>query len=312
MNTSKYIWINKEFIKWEKANIHVASHTLHYGNGVFEGIRAYKTNNGLAIFRLKKHIKRLLDSAKITMMESPFSQKEIEKAIIKLIKKNALNENTYIRPILYYGDGNLGILPSECKVQLAILVWEWSKDSHTQGFKAGIKAKISSFRRNSANSTMSKAKAVANYLNSQMSKQEALDCGADVALLLDDNGYVAEASGECFFIIRDGVLITPPNDNSLESITQEMVLRLANDLKIKTKRRNITRDEVYISDECFSTGTAAELTPFYEVDNRIIGKAKRAGKTGKITKKLQKAYFDLVYGKNPKYDKYLTYIKKDK
>ena len=308
MKTSKYIWMNGKLVKWEKANIHIASHTLHYGNGVFEGIRAYKTQNGLAIFRLKKHIKRLLDSAKITMIESPFSQKEIQKAIIKLINKNTLCENTYIRPILYYGDGNLGILPSECKVQLAILVWEWSSPIDKDGAKAGIKAKISSFRRNSVNSTMNKAKAVANYLNSQMSKQEALDCGCDVALLLDDTGYVAEASGECFFIIRDGVLITPPNDNSLESITQEMVLKLARDLKIKTKRRNITRDEVYICDECFSTGTAAELTPFYEVDKRVIGK----GKTGKITQKLQKAYFETVYGENSKYDKYLTYIKKDK
>lgn len=304
MKTAKYIWMNGKLLKWEDANIHITSHTLHYGNGVFEGIRAYKTEKGLAIFKLKKHIKRLLDSAKITMIDTPFTNKEIEKAIIELLKKNEFKNNTYIRPIIYYSDGNLGILPSECKAQLAIIAWEWSSPIDKDGLKNGIRAKISSFRRNSANSTMSKAKAVSNYLNSQMSKQEALDCGYDVALLLDDNGFVAEASGECFFMVRDKVLISPPNDNSLESITQDTVIKLAKDLGIKVQRRNITRDEIYICDEAFSTGTAAEITPFYEVDNRVINNSL----SGKITKKLQKAYFDLVYGNTKKYDKYLTYI----
>ena len=304
MKTAKYIWMNGEFVKWENANIHVASHTLHYGNGVFEGIRAYKSQKGLAIYKLKKHVKRLLDSAKITLIDSPYSQKEVEKAIIKLLKKNKFTNNTYIRPIIYYGDGNLGILPSECKAQLAIIAWEWSSDIDVDGAKAGIKAKISSFRRNSVNSTMGKAKAVANYLNSQMSKQEALDAGCDVAILLDDMGYVAEASGECLFIVRDGVLISPPNDNSLESITQDAVIKLAKDLGLKVKRRNITRDEIYICDEVFSTGTAAEITPFLEVDSRTISN----GQTGKITKKIQKAYFDLVYANEEKYHKQLTFI----
>jgi branched-chain amino acid aminotransferase len=258
----------------------------------------------LAIFKLKKHIKRLLDSAKITMIDVSFSHNEIEKAIIELLKKNEFKNNTYIRPIIYYGDGNLGILPSECKSKLAIIAWEWSSPIEKDGLKNGIRAKISSFRRNSANSTMSKAKAVSNYLNSQMSKQEALDCGYDVALLLDDNGFVAEASGECFFMVRNKVLISPPNDNSLESITQNTVIKLAKELGIKVKRRNITRDETYICDEAFSTGTAAEITPFYEIDNRIINNLE----TGKITKKLQKAYFDLVYGHSKKSNKYLTYI----
>ena len=304
MKTAKYIWMNGEFVKWKNANIHVASHTLHYGNGVFEGIRAYKSEKGLAIFRLKKHVKRLLDSAKITLIESSYSQKQIEKAIIKVLRKNKFTNNTYIRPIIYYGDGNLGILPSECQAQLAIIAWEWSSPIDKDGTKAGIKAKVSSFRRNSVNSTMAKAKAVANYLNSQMSKQEALDSGCDVAILLDDMGYVAEASGECIFIVRDGVLISPPNDNSLESITQDSVIKLAKDLGIKVKRRNITRDEIYICDEVFSTGTAAEITPFLEVDTRVIGN----GKTGEITKKVQKAYFDLVYANEEKYHKQLTFI----
>jgi branched-chain amino acid aminotransferase len=304
MKIANYIWMDGAFLKWQDANIHITSHTLHYGNGVFEGIRAYKTQNGLAIFKLKKHIKRLLDSAKITMIDVSFSYNEIEKAIIELLEKNEFKNNTYIRPIIYYGDGNLGILPSECKSKLAIIAWEWSSPIEKDALKNGIKAKISSFRRNSANSTMSKAKAVSNYLNSQMSKQEALDCGYDVALLLDDNGFVAEASGECFFMVRNKVLISPPNDNSLESITQNTVIKLAKELEIKVKRRNITRDETYICDEAFSTGTAAEITPFYEIDNRIINNLE----TGKITKKLQKAYFDLVYGNSKKSNKYLTYI----
>jgi branched-chain amino acid aminotransferase len=304
MKTAKYIWMNGSLLKWQDANIHIASHTLHYGNGVFEGIRAYKTNDGLAIFKLKKHIKRLLDSAKITMIDVSFSYNEIEKAIIELLEKNEFKNNTYIRPIIYYGDGNLGILPSECKSKLAIIAWEWSSPIEKDGLKNGIRAKISSFRRNSANSTMSKAKAVSNYLNSQMSKQEALDCGYDVALLLDDNGFVAESSGECFFMVRNKVLISPPNDNSLESITQNTVIKLAKELEIKVKRRNITRDETYICDEAFSTGTAAEITPFYEIDNRIINNSE----SGEITKKLQKAYFDLVYGNSKKSNKYLTYI----
>lgn len=304
MKTAKYIWMNGAFLKWQDANIHIASHTLHYGNGVFEGIRAYKTKDGLAVFKLKKHIKRLLDSAKITMIDVLFSYNEIEKAIIELLEKNEFKNNTYIRPIIYYSDGNLGILPSECKSKLAIIAWEWSSPIEKDGLKKGIRAKISSFRRNSANSTMSKAKAVSNYLNSQMSKQEALDCGYDVALLLDDNGFVAEASGECFFMLRNKVLISPPNDNSLESITQNTVIKLAKKLGIKVKRRNITRDETYVCDEAFSTGTAAEITPFYEIDNRIINNSE----SGKITKKLQKAYFDLVYGYSKKSNKYLTYI----
>lgn len=304
MQTAKYIWMDGKLLKWEDANIHITTHTLHYGNGVFEGIRAYKTKNGLAIFRLKKHIKRLLDSAKILMIDNPYSYKEIKDAIITLIKKNEFKNNIYIRPIIYYANGNLGILPNECKVRFSIIAWEWSTPIDKDGLKAGIKAKISSFRRNSINSTMSKAKAVSNYLNSQISKKEALDCGYDVALLLDNNGFIAEASGECFFMVRNKTLITPPNDNSLESITQDTVIKLAKNMGIKVQRRNITRDEVYICDEAFSTGTAAEITPFYEIDNRIINNSQ----TGKITKKIQKAYFNLVNGNTLKYNKYLTYI----
>ena len=304
MQTAKYIWMDGEFIKWEEANIHITTHTLHYGNGVFEGIRAYKTKDGLAIFRLKKHIKRLLDSAKILMIETPYLYEEIKEAIINLIKKNEFKNNIYIRPIIYYGNGNLGILPSECKVRFSIIAWEWSTAVDEDGLKAGIRAKISSFRRNSLNSTMSKAKAVSNYLNSQMSKKEVVTSGYDVAILLDDNGFVCETSGECLFIVRNKTLITPANENSLESITQKTVIKLAKDLGIKVKRRNITRDELYICNEAFSTGTAAEITPFYEIDNRVINNAL----SGKITKKIQKAYFDLIYANNLKYNKYLTYI----
>ena len=304
MEKAKYIWMDKELIPWDEANVHILTHTLHYGNGVFEGTRAYQTKDGLAIFRLQDHTKRLLNSAKITMIKSPYSQKELEDAQINLLKSNDFKSNVYIRPLIYLGYGVMGLYHINAPVNVAIAAWEWGSYLGDEGLKNGIRVKISSFTRNSVKSTMSKAKAAANYLNSQMAKFEAIDCGYEEALLLDDEGFIAEGSGECFFIVRDGVLITPPNDNSLESITQDTVLKLANDFGLPIERRRITRDEVFIADEAFFTGTAAELTPVKEVDARVIGNGKR----GEITKKLQDAYFDVVYGRNEKYKDMLTYI----
>ena len=304
MEKAKYIWMDGKLIPWDEANVHILTHTLHYGNGVFEGTRAYQTKDGLAIFRLQDHTKRLLNSAKITMIKSPYSQKELEDAQINLLKSNEFKSNVYIRPLIYLGYGVMGLYHINAPVNVAIAAWEWGSYLGDEGLKNGIRVKISSFTRNSVKSTMSKAKAAANYLNSQMAKFEAIDCGYEEALLLDDEGFVAEGSGECFFIVRDGVLITPPNDNSLESITQDTVLKLANDFGLPIERRRITRDEVFIADEAFFTGTAAELTPVKEVDARVIGDGKR----GEITKKLQDAYFDVVYGRNEKYKDMLTYI----
>jgi branched-chain amino acid aminotransferase len=304
MNAAKYIWMDGNFIPWNEAKVHVLTHTLHYGNGVFEGTRAYQTEDGLAIFRLQDHTKRLINSAKIVKIDVPFTQEELEEAQLELLRKNEFSGNVYIRPLVFLGYGKMGLYHIGAPVHVAIAAWEWGAYLGEEGLENGIRVKISSITRNPVKSTFGKAKAVANYLNSQMAKYEAIEAGYEEALMLDDEGFIAEGSGECFFIVRDGVLITPPNDNSLESITQATVLELARERDIPVERRRITRDEVYIADEAFFTGTAAELTPIREVDGRIIG----SGKRGEITKELQEAYFDVVYGRDKSYKHYLTYI----
>jgi branched-chain amino acid aminotransferase len=304
MNEAKLIWMDGEFIPWNDAKVHVLTHTLHYGNGVFEGTRAYQTEDGLAIFRLQDHTKRLLNSAKIVKIDVPFSQEELEEAQLELLRKNDFKGNVYIRPLIFLGYGKMGLYHIGAPVHVAIAAWEWGAYLGEEGLENGIRVKISSITRNPVKSTFGKAKAVANYLNSQMAKYEAVEAGYEEALMLDDEGFIAEGSGECFFIVRDGVLITPPNDNSLESITQSTILELARERDIPVERRRITRDEVYIADEAFFTGTAAEVTPVREVDGRIIGNGKR----GEITRELQEAYFDVVYGRDKSYKHYLTHI----
>lgn len=303
---AKYIWKDGKLIPWKEATTHILTHTLHYGNAAFEGVRAYKTDKGMAIFRLGDHTKRLINSTKIVAIDCPYSEDELNNAQIELLRANDFQNNVYIRPLVYLGYGAMGVSHKQAPVNVAIAAWEWGAYLGDDGIANGIKVKTSSFTRNSIKSIMGKAKIAANYLNSQMAKHEALNCGCEEALLLDENGFVAEGSGECFFIVRDGILITPPYDNSLESITQDTVIEIANDLKIPVVQRRITRDEVYIAQEAFFTGTAAEITPIRELDFRVIGD----GKAGPITKKLQKEFFDLVMGKNPKYSRYLTYISK--
>ena len=302
MNEAKSIWMDGKLVPWKEANVHILTHTLHYGNGVFEGTRAYKTDRGMAIFRLKDHTKRLLNSAKIVAIDVPYTQDELEKAQIELLKDNAFNANTYLRPLIYLGYGAMGVYHKNAPVNVAIAAWEWGAYLGDEGLEKGIRVKTASFVRNSAKSLFGKAKACGNYLNSQMAKYEAIECGYEEALLLDDNGMIAEGSGECFFIVRNGMIITPPSDSALESITQDSIITIAKDLGCKVERRNITRDEVYIA--AFFTGTAAEVTPIREFDARIIG----SGKRGEITQKLQNAYFDVVQGRNPKYAHWLTYI----
>ncbi|MDD2383274.1 MAG: branched-chain amino acid transaminase [Sulfurospirillaceae bacterium] len=304
MDQAKYIWMDGKLVAWEDAKIHVLTHTLHYGNGVFEGTRAYMTEKGLAIFKLREHTKRLLNSAKITRIKPTFSLEELEAAQVEVLKANDFTSNVYIRPLIYLGYGIMGLNHVHAPVNTAIAAWQWGSYLGDEGIEKGIRVKISSFTRNPVTSTMGKAKAAANYLNSQLAKYEAVEAGYEEALLLDADGFIAEGSGECFFIVRDGVLISPPNDTSLESITQGMVLELAKDAGIPIQRRRITRDEVYIADEAFFTGTAAEVTPIRDVDNYVIGDGAR----GPMTEQLQKAYFDVVYGKNPKYKHLLTYI----
>ncbi|SFV61095.1 Branched-chain amino acid aminotransferase [hydrothermal vent metagenome] len=305
MNKAKYIWMNGEMTPWDAAKVHVLTHTLHYGNGAIEGTKAYKTVDGrCAIFKLKEHTQRLLNSAKMTLLNVPYSIEELNEAQIKLLQENELFDGAYIRPLVYLGYGVMGLYHKDAPVEVSISAWEWGAYLGEEGLKKGVRVKIASMSRTPNTSGMGKAKAVANYLNSQMAKFEAVEAGYDEALLRDDQGYIAEASGACFFIVRDGVLISPPNDNSLESITQKTIIDLANDMGIKVVRRRVTREEIYISDEAFFTGTAAEVTPIREVDARIIGKGSR----GEITEKLQSAYFDVVAGKNPDYIQHLTYI----
>ena len=304
MDKAKYIWMDGKLVAWDDAKVHILTHTLHYGNGVFEGTRAYMTENGLAIFKLREHTKRLLNSAKITRIKANYTLEELEAAHIELLKSNDFTSNVYIRPLIYLGYGIMGLNHVKAPVNTAIAAWQWGSYLGDEGLENGIRVKISSFTRNPVSSTMGKAKAAANYLNSQMAKYEALEAGYEEALLLDDEGFIAEGSGECFFIFRNGVLITPPYDTSLESITQATVLDLAREAGIPIERRRITRDEAYIADESFFTGTAAEVTPIKDIDNYIIGDGKR----GPITKQLQDAYFDVVYGRNPKYKHLLTYI----
>ncbi len=305
MNKSKYIWMDGEFTPWDDAKVHILTHTLHYGNGAIEGTKAYKTVDGrCAIFKLKEHTKRLLNSSKMTLMDVPFTAEELNDAQVELLQKNELFNGAYIRPLVYLGYGVMGLYHKDCPVNVAIAAWEWGAYLGEEGLKKGVRMKITSVTRTPNTSGMGKAKAVANYLNSQMAKFEAVEAGYDEALLRDDHGYIAEASGAAFFMVRDGVLISPPSDNSLESITQQTIIDLAHDMGIKVERRRITREEVYIADEAFLTGTAAEVTPIREVDARQIG----IGSRGPITEKLQTAYFDAVAGKNPDYIKYLTYI----
>ncbi|TKI68744.1 branched-chain amino acid transaminase [Sulfurimonas crateris] len=305
MNAAKYIWMNGKFVAWDDAKVHVLSHTLHYGNGVIEGTKAYKTERGYAIFRLNDHTKRLKDSAKMTLMDIPFSVEEMNEAQIELIRKNDFSgDNVYLRPFAFLGYGVMGVYHKDAPVETAVAAWEWGAYLGEEGMKKGIKLKIVSMTRPANTSNMGKAKATANYLNSQMAKYEAIDCGYEEALLLDDQGYVAEASGASFFMVKNGVLITPPNDNSLESITQKTVIEMAQNMGIKVERKRISREDVYIADEAFLTGTAAEITPVRIIDAREIG----CGARGEMTEKLQSGYFDIVFGRNKEYEHYLTYV----
>jgi len=300
---SEKIWMDGKFVDWDKANVHVLTHTLHYGLGVFEGIRCYKTDKGSAIFRLDEHVERLFDSAHIFMMQIPFSQKEIKSAIIETVKVNKLKE-CYIRPLAYIGYGAMGLYPKDNPIRVSIAVWPWGAYLGDEGLEKGIKIKVSSFTRHHVNVDMTRGKVCGYYVNSQIAKKEAITCGYDEALLLDTEGYVSEGSGENVFIVRNGQIKTTPLTSILEGITRESIIQVARDLKIPVIEERFTRDEVYIADEAFFTGTAAEVTPIREVDGRKIG----SGKRGKITGKLQSIFFDAVKGRNKKYSSWLTKV----
>ncbi len=304
LNKTEKIWMDGKFVKWDDANVHVMTHTLHYGLGLFEGIRCYKTPKGPAIFRLDEHVKRLFQSAHIFLMDIPFTEAEIKKAIIDTVKINKLQE-CYIRPLVYIGYGAMGLYPKGNPVRVAISAWPWGAYLGDEGMEKGIKVKVSSYIRNHVNSNMSRGKICGYYVNSQIAKKEAITAGYDEALLLDTEGYVSEGSGENIFIVRNGILKTTPLTSILEGITRDSIITIARDSGIVTKEEKFTRDEVYICDEAFFTGTAAEVTPIRELDGRAIGEGKR----GKITKKLQTIFFDAVKGRKKKYESWLTHIK---
>ncbi|MFA6055283.1 MAG: branched-chain amino acid transaminase [Thermodesulfovibrionales bacterium] len=297
------IWMDGKFVNWDNAKVHVLTHTLHYGLGIFEGIRCYETGKGSAIFRLDEHIDRLFNSAHIFLMEIPYSRKDIKDAIIETIKVNRI-KSCYIRPLVYIGYGAMGLYPKENPINVSIAVWSWGTYLGDEGLEKGIRIRTSSFIRNHVNANMTRGKVCGYYVNSQLAKKEAISGGYDEALLLDTEGYVSEGSGENVFIVRNGVLKTTPLTSILEGITRNSILQIAEDEGVNIKEERFTRDELYISDEAFFTGTAAEVTPIREVDERMIGE----GRPGKITKKLQAIFFDIVKGKNKKYKSWLTAI----
>ncbi|MZR62638.1 branched-chain amino acid transaminase [Alcanivorax sp. DP30] len=299
-----FIWLDGELVPWEEAKVHVLTHTLHYGMGVFEGVRAYETAKGPAIFRLKEHTDRLFGSAHIMNMKIPFTKDEVNAAQVEAVKANNL-PHAYLRPMVFYGSEGMGLRAHNLKVHLMVAAWEWPAYMSPEALELGIKVRTSSYTRHHVNITMCKAKANGNYINSMLALNEALSGGADEALLLDNEGYVAEGSGENIFVIKNGVLYTPELTSCLDGITRKTIIQLAEERGYTVREKRITRDEIYVADEAFFTGTAAEVTPIRELDGRIIGEGKR----GPITELLQSTYFDLVTGKlDDKYGDWLTYV----
>ena len=298
------IWMDGQLVEWRDAKIHVLTHTLHYGCGAFEGVRAYETDKGTAIFRLEDHTKRLFNSAKILRMNIPFTQEQVNAAQVEVVRANKL-ASCYLRPLTWIGDRKLGVSPKGNDIHLMVAAWAWGAYLGEEGMARGIRVKTSSYTRHHVNITMSQAKAVSNYTNSILANTEALDDGYDEALLLDAAGFVSEGSGENIFIVKDGVVVTPDlSAGALNGIPRNTVFAICKDLGLEVQQRRITRDEVYIADEAFFTGTAAEVTPIRELDRIELG----AGSRGPITEKIQTAFFDIVNGKNPKYAHWLAKV----
>lgn len=298
------IWYDGEMVEWRNATTHVLTHSLHYGMGVFEGVRAYATPEGPAIFRLQAHTDRLFESAHIMGMNIPYTHDEINAATIAAVRDNKL-DSAYIRPLAFYGSEGMGIRADNLKVHVIVAAWHWGAYMGDEALKSGIRIRTSSFTRHHVNITMTRAKSSGAYVNSMLALQEAISGGADEALLLDPEGYVAEGSGENIFIVKNGVIYTPEVTACLNGITRNTILTLAGEMNIPIVEKRITRDEVYIADEAFFTGTAAEVTPIREVDGRKIG----IGSRGPITEKLQTAYFDLVTGKTDAHPEWRTLVK---
>ncbi|MBF0159168.1 MAG: branched-chain amino acid transaminase [Magnetococcales bacterium] len=297
------IWLDGQMVEWREAKVHVLTHTLHYGYGVFEGIRCYHAESGPAVFRLQEHIQRLFRSAHILNMKIPWSYDEMVAACLAVLKANQLQAG-YIRPLVFYGAESMGLNPGPCAVHATIAAWQWGAYLGEEGLKHGIRVKTSSYTRHHPNVTMTRCKAVGNYPNSVLAKTEALSCGFDEALLLDTEGFVAEGSGENVFILRHNVLKTPPLDSALEGITRDTVITLAREMGLSVQEQRFPRDEVLIADEAFFTGTAAEVTPIRELDGRQIG----AVCAGPVTKAIQDRFFDIVHGRDRSHAAWLTAV----
>ncbi|HKK13468.1 MAG TPA: branched-chain amino acid transaminase [Gammaproteobacteria bacterium] len=295
------IWMDGELVPWRDARTHVLTHTLHYGMGVFEGVRAYKTDNGPAIFRLQEHTDRLFRSAHILAMKIPFDKDTLNDAQRTVVRENGL-DSAYLRPMCYYGAEGMGLRADNLKVHTIIAGWEWGSYLGAENMEKGLRVKTSSFNRHHVNVAMCRAKANGNYMNSMLALNEALSCGYNEAMLLDTEGFVSEGSGENIFLVRDGVLYTPDLTSALDGITRDTIIALAAELGLNVREKRITRDEVYVADEAFFTGTAAEVTPIREVDGRAIG----AGRRGPITEQLQSMYFDQVHGRRDSHSDWLT------
>lgn len=298
------IWFDGEMVPWRDARVHVLTHTLHYGMGVFEGVRAYQTANGAAIFRMQDHTDRLFRSAHIMNMKIPFSKEEVNQAQLAAVRENNL-PHAYLRPMVFYGSEGMGLRAANLAVHLIVAAWEWPSYMSPDAIENGIKVRTSSYTRHHVNISMCKAKANGHYINSMLALNEALSAGAEEALLLDPEGYVAEGSGENIFIIRNGKLYTPELTSCLDGITRATVISLADELGYDVIEKRITRDEVYVADEAFFTGTAAEVLPIRELDCRLIG----SGKRGPITEQLQTMYFDQVNGRRDKHPEWNSYVK---
>jgi branched-chain amino acid aminotransferase len=298
------IWMDGQMVDWRDAKIHVLTHTLHYGCGAFEGVRAYNAEGGTAIFRLEEHTERLFNSAKILRMKLPFTKEEVNEAQKAVVRENKL-DSAYIRPLTWIGDKKLGVSPKGNTIHLMVAAWSWGAYLGEDGLKRGIRVKTSSYTRHHVNITMTQAKAVSNYTNSILANMEVTDEGYDEALLLDSSGFVSEGAGENIFVVKNGVIYTPDlSAGALNGITRNTVFHIAKDLGLEIVQKRITRDEVYIADEAFFTGTAAEVTPIRELDRIELG----AGSRGPITEKIQSAFFDIVNGRNPKYAHWLTKV----
>ncbi|MEW6466256.1 MAG: branched-chain amino acid transaminase [Pseudomonadota bacterium] len=298
------IWMDGQLVDWRDAKVHVLTHTLHYGCGAFEGVRAYKTERGTAIFRLQEHTERLFNSAKILRMKLPFTPEQVNEAQKAVVRANAL-ESCYIRPLTWIGDKKLGVSPKGNTIHLMVAAWAWGAYLGEEGMKRGIRVKTSSYTRHHVNITMTQAKTVSNYTNSILANMEVTDEGYDEALLLDPSGFVSEGAGENIFIVKNGVIYTPDlSAGALNGITRNTVLHIAKDLGYEVVQKRITRDEIYIADEAFFTGTAAEVTPIRELDRIELG----SGSRGPVTEKIQSAFFDIVNGRNPKYAHWLSLV----